>query len=335
MDCLIIGSGPAGVAAAIACKRAGANLAVVSRPQLPQLSAPLRTAETISASLDGPIAQLGLEDCFAAARLCPIVDLQRNGQRIAASSSPLGWHIDRDLLERALSARLSELEVPVHVGEVTQLSPARGYFVVEIHGSQPIYARRIIDASAASGGPLQRFYQRPRLLSPLLLSVSGVVNESDFPAPRDVTSFSARRWGWIWCTAAYNGQRSWTALQAAGWHHPAEVAKLEKVSLPQSVIAEAAYWRLNVQASPRVIPIGDASGSLDPSAGVGLYNALSTGLAVANTISMRRSDDGRADASSAAFSESRSRLILTQAKRLSKLYAEQGTSIRFVVPDDA
>jgi flavin-dependent dehydrogenase len=95
-------------------------------------------------------------------------------------------------------------------------------------------------------------------------------------------------------------------------------------SRPESVAHNSATWQINLQKHPRIIPVGDAAGSLDPASGLGLASALATAISAADVVQgLSRSADALA-MEAASYHNRRIALILRQADELSRRYAETG-----------
>lgn len=322
VDCLIIGAGPAGVAAAISCQQVDVPV-LVAAPESPSGGYD-RPAETVSSAIERIAEKLSLSECFRSARFAPIGVFLRDGREEIFSQGPEpGWHIDRDRLDSLIQRRLADCEIERSFARVVAVEGDGAGFRIIMSDGSLVSCRAVVDATGRGTSPLKQFYGPRTLLSPPLIATTGVVRSSGRARPRDITRFDSRPWGWIWQTSGYGACSSWTTLHVAQRLAPPSVAALQKASLPGSSRKVAATWQLSITDHQGIFPVGDASGSIDPGGGQGIAHALLTGLACGPAV--RRYLQGQtAEAGVAAFNRWRRDLVLHQADQLARYYEDRG-----------
>lgn len=323
-DILVAGGGPAGCIAAIVAARSGAKVMLVSPPLSSQRGCPVRV-ETAGRDVLELAGRLSVREAFLSARLGDVGPFFRDGR--AASLNEVdrdglnnGWHIDRKLLDKALLSQALSIGIDVTASRARSVQDTEEAVFTVCDDGTAYQSAALIDATGRmrTGMPGQR-----TPLSPPLLALTGVIDDDGTLPSRRGTSFASKDWGWLWSTGDLGGCVAWTAMFGAEMKCPREVEDLKRRTRTGLLHRTTTTWLLNQSNRPRVLPVGDASGSLDPASGRGLLNALTTGL-MAGTIAGQITALRDAIGGVGEYHRRRKMLILQQANELASRYAACG-----------
>ncbi len=289
-DVVVVGGGPAGSAAAIACATRGLGVILCERERIFRE----RPGETLHPGAEPLVAQLGLAD-----RLAPFVHARHpgiwvdwNGKRRfeafgADARGPWsGFHVWRADFDDMLLARAKEVGVEVRrpcgvsgviaaAGEMCGVETARG----------PVAARVIVDASGRARWLGRALDVASCVRSPRLVARYGYA-EGFCPSRDDAPMIKGDASGWTWTARVRDGTYQWTRLSLrsrpdANWM-PEEFRGLR----PRAASRGAdVTWRIAERvARPGWFMVGDAAATLDPSSAHGVLKALMSGLAAGHLI---------------------------------------------------
>ena len=302
LDVAIAGGGPAGASAALTLARAGLETLVVERSEFPRVKP---CGEYLGAGALGQLRDLGVKDTLAplASRLDGI-RLSGNGVRVELRFSQPGWALPRADLDDALLQAAQHAGARVLRGQVEDVKSESGRaeltvreadgerrtvqarVVIGADGSHSIVAKKCGLTKPSRG--TQRFalgghYAGFRDLEPFVeMFVEGnsyfavnpfdaaranvmlIVRENELTARKnDVDEFVRER----------AERLSGNALRFHDAH-------LEGKRIGFGPLAHAA----RALTAERVLLAGDAAGFLDPFTGQGVYLALRSGVAAAQTV---------------------------------------------------
>lgn len=279
VDILILGSGPAGAAAAITCAEAGAVVGLLTRENASP--APPKPLQSLHPGVLPLLEQLGLEEALEKSSRSRFSGIYVNGKQ--QPLSPLetetwwGFHIDRAVFDAKL---LEQIKPQVHWFEgaeaLLRIKRMEDQCVlVELTGGQSIRAKYLIDATGAQR-KTKHFLQldEKRITKPLICQTG---QSKTKPGESVQTAFQTMENGWVW-TAPDNEKRfTWTCLS---------VAPDRKTDHPFSAhepIGDIEYYNLSWRVfrpvcDQQVLLCGDAAGMLDPAAGQGILNGLMSGV---------------------------------------------------------
>lgn len=308
-DVVIVGTGPAGAAAAIACARSGLRVALLERSALPRE----RPGETLHPGVEAPLRELGALGDVLAAGLPrhPGVWVTWDGPpRLVAygadESGPWqGFQALRASFDALLVARALELGAVLHE-RCRAIKPiVRGGRVAGVETSLgDLRARYVIDAAGAGHWLARRLGLEPERRSPPLIARYGYVTGS-CPARDEAPAIVAGADGWTWTARVDAGVYCWTRVALSGALGrdgvPAEFGGLAPRGRAGS--ADVGWRALREAAGPGWVAAGDAAVVLDPASSHGTLRGLITGLHAARLVRgvLAGGDEPRLSASYRAF----------------------------------
>lgn len=284
-DVVVVGTGPAGAAAAIACARVALRVVLLERSELPRE----RPGETLHPGVEAPLRELGvLEDLLA-------TDLPRHPgvwvtwdgpPRLVAYGADEGgpWHGFQALrapFDALLVARARQVGAVLHERCRAVAPIVRGGRVAGVetaHGA--LRARYVIDAAGAGHWLARRLDREPERRSPPLIARYGYVTGS-CPARDAAPAIVADADGWTWTARVGDGVYCWTRLALAEGSRgdDAAPAELDGLAARGRVRSADVGWRaLRQAAGPGWVAAGDAAVVLDPASSHGVLRGLLSGL---------------------------------------------------------
>jgi flavin-dependent dehydrogenase len=321
VDVLILGTGPAGSAVALALKRAGvADVLLVDRPA----RRPFRIVESAAPSLGALLRVLGLDDCLDCHghrpcygnRTCwggsaPVVeDLMNRAQ------GP-GWHLDREAFDAWLRVEAvaggAELLSPAHLAAVGRDGggwqvelraegirfEVKTQWIVDATGRPAAFARR-------AGARLHRFDR--------LMAFAVCAKPAEGQGFDGFSLIEAVENGWWYAARLPSGMAVVTLMTDADLAHRANL--LSPVAYGQAwggtseisrfvprpdqalrpVVFAAGTQFIDRAIAPGWLALGDALIALDPLSASGVTGALEDAIAAADTIvrQLSQSDNGEA-----------------------------------------
>jgi len=292
-DVIVIGSGPAGCAAAGICTRAGLNVIIVTDQPKPDpfpalVPVPL---ESIHPGVSSLLVKIGAEGAELDATMALYSGIMAGGvyNALGEDSNGIwqGMHINRELF----NARM--LHLVKYLGMNVMLNQSVDRFLSEdgkVTGIKTrfadLHAKYIIDASGkkAIAGKLLKF--KRRFFSPPLVCWTGVSEiDGSFPYDHHAAHFIPGKTGWTWLAPQPPNYCSWTRLSVKGEKSFLPPDELNSYPTIGKINVANMRWRLySPVCTEGIVLCGDAAGILDPAAGQGIFNALSSGIVAANTV---------------------------------------------------
>jgi flavin-dependent dehydrogenase len=310
VDVVVVGTGPAGAAAAIACARSGLRVALLERSGLPRE----RPGETLHPGVEAPLRELGVLERVLAAGLPrhPGVWVTWDGPpRLAAYGADEGgpWQgfqalrapFDALLVARAqehgavLHERCRALEPIVCDGRVAGVQTSAG----------ELRARYVVDAAGAGHWLARRLGLEVERRSPPLIARYGYVT-GRCAARDEAPAIVADADGWTWTARVGDGVYCWTRLALSGSRGAAAApAQLDGLTARGRTRSADVGWRaLRRAAGPGWVAAGDAAVVLDPASSHGVLRGLLSGLHAARLVRavLAGGDEQRLSASYSTFS---------------------------------
>lgn len=324
-DVVVVGGGPAGSAAAIACAARGLRVVLCERASLGRD----RPGETLHPGIEPLVAQLGIAE-----RLAPLIGARHAGIWIEWGRprrfEPFGadaagpWHgmqvwradLDRLLLERAQELGV-EVRQPLAVTSLTDggVMTAAG----------PITARMVIDATGMTRWLSRALGVASPVRSPRLIARYGY-RVGDYPERDAAPALVGDAQGWTWTALVRPRTYQWTRVAFGappddGWV-PGELQGL--VPLGPMRGADVS-WRLVAQAAgPAWYIVGDAAATLDPTSSHGVLKAIMSGMMAGHLIAGVLDGRAPADEAAAAYHDWLAQWFATDAARLISFYRSLG-----------
>jgi flavin-dependent dehydrogenase len=327
MRVAVVGSGPAGCAAAIALRRAGADVVLVGdgRDGVGEQLHPAARPLLARLGLDRLSGQLDCVGVRAAWRSDELHD-----QHFLSHPLGNGWLLDRgrfgETLRRAAVAARAVLREPARLVGVTRTTDATRRWRLELSDGASLACDWLVDATGRRGAVArllgvkrQRFDRQVALVGWL---AADRASDADADADATLTVETTPSGWWYGCrlpggrrvagfvTASRPDARVWEAELRATRHLGPLVAGYRVVGTP--VVRAADSSLLERCYGPGWIAIGDAAASYDPLASRGLVGALSSGIEAASLVGAPEARlaewQGKLVARFAAYREERARL---------------------------
>jgi flavin-dependent dehydrogenase len=192
-----------------------------------------------------------------------------------------GYHVRRDKLDTGLveCARKAGAQVCFDAAISGVIFDKHRVNGVRTRGHKEFFARNIVDATGYARSLLRRLDAFDRTASPPLTVRTGIIDvTAGYDHKYMHTRFESRADGWTWCTPATGNRVTWTGVHVRGACSPA-IVDLTHQSMPGSVRIANATWRLaRPLAVNGVLAAGEAGGRLDPASGLGVVDALESGI---------------------------------------------------------
>lgn len=292
-DVVVIGSGPAGCSAAAICRKAGLNVLIITDEPADGgtafLSAsPLESIHPGVSSLLEKIDAAGAETAAASGHYSGIYT---NGTYTPLGEDEMGvWeglHIRRDIFNAQLLLRIQQSGVAVRHGQkVEDFILEKGVVRGIITRPENYTAAYVIDATGKNALAGKKLNFKRKFFSPALVCWTGVSRAGkDFTYNLKASHFIPHPDGWTWLAPQPNGHCAWTRLTGKGEKSFLPPEELKEYDVVGPVQIANMRWRMfRPVCSEGIVLCGDAAGILDPAAGQGIFNALWSGIAAANTV---------------------------------------------------
>ena len=284
-DVLIIGAGPAGTAAAIACTHLGVRPVVVTKPYCdPKSVVPVQSVHPGVVSM---LSRLGIEEVITKSSQGTFTGITTNDGYNRLSTEAEEWdghHINRALFDRALLEQLHALEIPIieTALKADQINHSDTEVRIQLDPVRNISAPFMIDATGYHRMSKRTLHLREKFYSSPLQCWTGLASKSKLKSHYELTtSFLKQKDGWLWLAPHDDEHVTWTKLSQQKQRPDAFIEQYQA----HTVQAYNVRWRaFRPVCHGRALLCGDAAGSLDPAAGQGILNALKSGIVVANCV---------------------------------------------------
>jgi flavin-dependent dehydrogenase len=329
-DVVVVGGGPAGSAAAIACATRGLSVVLCER-EPPGRDRP---GETLHPGIEPLLRQLGIADRLADAigARHPGIWIEWGGPRRFeafggdASGPWTGFQVWRADFDALLLARARELGVDVRQPcAVTGALMRDGIF----HGIETaegaIAARMAIDASGATRWLGRALDVASPARSPRLIARYGYM-EGSRPACDDAPSLVGDASGWTWTALVRPKLYQWTRVSFDGpprsdWTPPQLLGLTPRA---RSRGADVTWRTARRAAGPGWFMVGDAAAMLDPTSSHGVLKAIMSGMMAGHLIAAVLGGRAPGEATAAAYHDWLAGWFSTDATRLAGFYRQLG-----------
>jgi flavin-dependent dehydrogenase len=291
-DVLVIGSGPAGCAAALTCAKAGLNVIVVTGDKEQDnnaLSASVRI-ESMHPGVVSLLNKIGIASPVPQAIFGYYEGIYANGNYTGLGEEVKetwqGFHIRRDEFENQLTSQLQNSGIGVLYEKVIDIILQDGHVKGIKTKSRDVHSRYVIDGSGKNAVTGKALRWKQQFFSPPLVCWTGVSHiDNSFELDRENAHFIPGENTWTWLAPGESNECAWTRLSMKGEKRtdPPEALK----DFPVKGVIEYANmrWRLyRPVCSEGILLCGDAAGVLDPAAGQGILNALWSGMMAGNAV---------------------------------------------------
>lgn len=317
-DVLIVGGGPAGMAASIVFARAGLRTLLCEKKTFPVDKA---CGEGIMPTGVAHLKQLGISRYLEPEAFYPFVGVRyhsQTGQRAAASfAEGPGWGVSRPALSAALLRRAREFGC-LRISENTAIravARTADHIVVQVAG-QAVLTRLLVGADGLNSGvrrwaglEKKQAHRLPRLPTPKRWGARRhfhiepwsdyvEVYWSEEGIEAYVTPCGARQLNvaLLWDSARYNrlqgGKDFYASLLRAFPALQARLKQAEPADRPQAI--GPLYRQASAPVATGVVLIGDAAGYLDAITGEGISLAMASALALGWTVAPLLANSHRA-----------------------------------------
>lgn len=281
-DVVVIGGGPAGSAAAIACAERGLAVAVVERAAFPRH----RPGESLPPGVETLVAQLGAASVLHGPDVVRYPGIWiRWGERARfqtfggdADGPWLGFQVERSRLDSALLARARALGADV-------LQPCRAVRLVRNGGRVSGVATTdgtldtewVIDAAGGGHWVARELGLARERASPRLLARYGYGHRSSADR-RTSPVIAAGTDGWQWTAQIAPRRFQWTRVAVSGSGIPDADPPAGLAPSEPARGADVTWRRVIRGAGPGYLCAGDALAVVDPASGHGVLGALMDGM---------------------------------------------------------
>jgi flavin-dependent dehydrogenase len=334
-DVAIIGGGPAGSAAAIACAARGLRVRLFERTPAGGAGAG-KPGETLHPGIEPLLAQLGI----GAARLDGVVGARHegvwvdwNGRRRyeafgADAQGPWrGFQVRREAFDAMLLERAAEAGAVVRLGcGVSTLLMKDGAVAGLETADGPVAARVVIDASGRWQWLCRQLGIARPPRSPRLIARYGY-REGACPQRDAAPQMQGDSAGWQWTAMVRPGVYQWTRVllddsaPEDGWV-PDELRGLTPIGAPRGADVT---WRIAAQtAMPGWYLVGDAAAVLDPTSSHGVLKAMMSSMAAAHLIAAVAAGAVGAESAAKDYHSWLAGWFNDDMRKLARFYAELG-----------
>lgn len=292
-DVLIIGSGPAGCAAAATCLKEGLKVTMITEHRdhnLLDMAAP-EPLESIHPGVLSLLHKIGLAGTETRATKSTYDGIYSGGNYSAlghdADGPWLGLHLNRRIFNAQLLQRMKGMGVEIRFETKVDDLILEDKKVIGLKTpTEELFAPYVIDASGKKAVAGKKLKFTSRFFSPPLACWTGVSAIFDiYPFDSRSSHFYANPNGWTWLAPYPPHYCSWTRLSIKGEKDLSQPQEIKDYHVFGKVQFANMRWRMyRPVCREGVVLCGDAAGILDPAAGQGILNALWSGIEAGKTV---------------------------------------------------
>ncbi len=334
-DVIVIGSGPAGTAAASICRKSGLHVMLVTQASIPDELVSLSPGplESIHPGVSSLLEKIDAQGAEQRAARATYHGISASGTYTSLGHDENGnWeglHIDRQIFNEQLLRKTMDQDVPILFNETVEefIQDAERITGIKTK-SGDLYANYIIDASGKKAIAGKKLNLQRTFFSPPLLCWTGITGEiTTFPFDPQVAYFIPGDDEWTWLAPQPPDRCAWTRLSMKGDKSLSPPELLKDYPVIGEVYAENMRWRMfQPVCREGIVLCGDAAGILDPAAGQGIFNALWSGtMAAISVVSCIQQPEAEAF-HLAHYNQWYTEHFESKAKQLREYYIAQGLS---------
>lgn len=329
LDIVVIGAGPAGVAAAITAAMAGLKTVIIVKSigRINPMNEPL---QSIHPGLETLLKSFNAEKAIRYSLRAVYSGIHSNGHFMPLSTGDQPWygyHICRSSFDNYLSFCARKYNIEILTGDlISKISLDQITSRITLKSGRILRCLYIIDATGRSRLLGKKFKVEEEYYSPPLTTWSGVVHNIEPSFFENTgTSFIVEASGWTWLAPEPPSRCTWTRLSLTKKVVLKGPEQLNMYNDGNEIKSANVRWRIFQQlVFNRILLTGDAAGILDPGSGQGILNACWSGLKAAGAV-ISILNSGRNETDSLKeyqnwFLES----YLSKAKRLKEYYFNLG-----------
>ncbi len=294
-DVIIIGSGPAGCAAAICCKQHGLNTLIITgrEKSIAAENDDDEPSESIHPGVLSILAQLNAARCIDKASRGLYEGIEVNDQFNALGEDEHGaWqghHINRKIFDAVFLQTAIEQNVTVLDETVSDIISSGDHVTgVTTTAGEQFTSQYIIDAIGHKHIAGKKLKFKETFYSPPLAVWTGVcknIPPSSFLFKKKSTRFIPHSNGWTWLAPEPPDRCTWTRLEIKGKQQFLPPAELLAYPAAAEIKTSNRRWRVfRPVCKEGVLLCGDAAGIIDPAAGQGILNAIFSATMAAKTV---------------------------------------------------
>lgn len=332
-DAVIIGSGPAGCAAAIRCHQNGLRTAIVPGRKAYMVEEDL-PSESIHPGVETILKELDASRCISLSSRGTYRGIKsgNNYTPLGADQSGawLGNHINRSVFDAELLKCAGRRGVQIlHDDEAADIIVERERVVGLRTGSgKEITSTYVIDASGYKSFAGRKLRFMKKFFSPPLVTWTGVSAYTANDPEKNTASFHPNPEGWTWIAPESGTRCTWTRLALKGRNDFLPPGELRHLALIGKIKTSNRRWQLfRPVCREGVILCGDAAGIIDPAAGQGILNALLSGMMAAKTVHSIVNDPVYEAFQLAAYDDWFLRNYMDKVEKLKGFYALHNISL--------
>ncbi len=292
-DVIIIGSGPAGCAAAISCRQLQLNTLIIAGEDKIDATE-YQPSESVHPGVLPLLSQLHAAHCINIASQGIYEGISVNDEYKALGEDENGpWqghHINRKLFDAAFLQAAIEQGVTVIKDDAVKDIIVTGERITGIatNSGKNYNCKYLIDASGHKHAAGKQLKFKETFFSAPLAVWTGVTK--NIPADSSLfkkkyTRFIPKQNGWTWLAPEPPDRCTWTRLEIKGKHEFLPPDELQPYSNEEKIKKTNRRWRVfRPVCKEGILLCGDAAGIIDPAAGQGILNAILAATMAAKTV---------------------------------------------------